>query len=189
MRSRNDTDRIVRRILRVNHAGEHGAVEIYGSQLRVLGSRKPEITNWLFETRNHEIEHRKRFKDAMGKRGAKPCRAMFVWRLGGYLLGAGTALLGERGVLVCTAAVEKTVHRHLIDQISFLDQSDPELAILNRSILIEEDQHLNFALAKLSKTSLVASSLMAIVAAATELLILVSTRGDSLNLPSGKQAR
>lgn len=187
MNAHADTGLVIKRILRVNHAGEHGAVEIYGAQLRIMGARNPEVYSWLTETRRHEIEHRKRFHDAMGTRGAKPCRAMFVWRIGGFLLGAGTAILGDRAIFACTAAVEKAVHRHLMDQIAFLDDVDPDLAKINRSILVEEDQHLRFAESKLTLAGHAMPLLKGVVAIATEILILISTRGDSLNLAGAHQ--
>ncbi|HRE44598.1 MAG TPA: demethoxyubiquinone hydroxylase family protein, partial [Terricaulis sp.] len=107
---------------------------------------------------------------------------MAVWSIGGTLLGAMTALFGRTGVYVCTAAVERTVHRHLIEQAAFLDQHDAELAALVRDILVEEDAHLAAADAGHDASKAAPRLLAALVSGATEMLIWLSTRGDSLRL-------
>jgi ubiquinone biosynthesis monooxygenase Coq7 len=174
--------RLIRRILRVNHAGEHGAVFIYTAQLARARRGYPDLAPWLEETLSHEVRHRARFREAMPARAAKPCRMMFVWSWGGALLGAVTALFGRTGVYVCTAAVERTVHRHLVEQTAFLDGADSDLAALVRDILAEEDEHLAAAEARHDATRLLPRTLSVIIAAATETLIFLSTRGDSLRL-------
>lgn len=174
----------IRRILRVNHAGEHGAVAIYSTQLANARREHPDLVSWLEETLSHEERHEQRFRDAMPTRSAKPCRMMFIWSFGGAMLGALTAACGRTGIYVCTAAVERTVHRHLIEQIAFLDRADPPLAQIVRDILVEEDQHLAHAEAHHNARGFFARALSAIVSGATELLIFVSTRGDSLRLKS-----
>jgi ubiquinone biosynthesis monooxygenase Coq7 len=172
----------VRRILRVNHAGEHGAIAIYRRQINAARKRFPDLLPWLEETLKHELQHRDRFRAMMPSRAAKPCRAMAVWTIGGALLGSCTSALGRFGVIVCTAAVERTVHRHLVQQIAYLDERDPELAALIRDIQDEEDAHLAFAEANHDNRALPARLISVIVAATTELLIWISTRGDSTKL-------
>jgi ubiquinone biosynthesis monooxygenase Coq7 len=172
----------VRRILRVNHAGEHGAVAIYTAQIAQLGGRDPVLVAWLAETLAHEKRHRAAFLDAMPARTAKPCRALAVWNIGGALLGRLTALLGPLGVMVCTAAVERTVHAHLVDQARFLDRADPALATLVRDIQTEEDDHLAYAEARHDRGAAVARVVAVLVSVATETLIALSTRGDSWRL-------
>ncbi len=97
--------RLIPRILRVNHAGEHGAVAIYSAQLAHARRAHPDLVAWLEETLSHEERHRARFREAMPSRAAKPCRPMFVWSFGGAALGALTAACGRTGIYVCTAAV------------------------------------------------------------------------------------
>lgn len=118
----------------------------------------------------------------MPTRAAKPCRMMFVWSWGGALLGALTALFGRSGVFVCTAAVERTVHKHLVEQIEFLEKTDTALAEIVRDILKEEDAHLAHAEANHDDRTWFARGLGALIAASTETLIFLSTRGDSLRL-------
>lgn len=174
--------RLVRRILRVNHAGEHGAVSIYGAQLRHISVHAADIEAWLTETREHERVHRAAFREAMPPRSAKPCRALGVWSVGGWLLGSATAVLGRTAVLACTSAVERTVHGHLQEQVAFLRRCDPDLAALVEHIQAEELSHLDFAEANLKAGSWMARPLSVLIASATEILIAISTRGDSIRL-------
>lgn len=107
---------------------------------------------------------------------------MIVWNWGGAVLGGLTSLFGERGVLACTAAVERTVHRHLQEQIDYLQHHDTELAGLISAIQSEEIQHLEFAEKGLQKQTLPEDLLSWVIAVLTESLIAISTRGDSLFL-------
>ena len=117
----------IRRILKVNHAGEHGAIRIYRAQIAVARWCYPELVPVLSQMLGHEIEHHRVFLDAMPSRAARPCRVMALWSLGGSVLDFVTALLGRQAIWTCTAAVESAVHRHLDDQIVFLEQRDPGL--------------------------------------------------------------
>jgi ubiquinone biosynthesis monooxygenase Coq7 len=179
-----DRARLIRRILRVDHAGEHGAISIYTSQIARARRAYPDLLAWLQETLGHELRHREAFLAAMPTRNAKACRAMAVWSIGGALLGRVTALFGRGGVMICTAAVERTVHRHLQEQIAFLEREDAELAEVVRQIQIEENEHLAFADRHHDSRALSALVLSWIVSTLTELLIFLSTRGDSLRLRS-----
>ena len=172
----------MRRILRVNHAGEHGAVAIYSAQIARLSKSNPALGDWLAETLTHEQDHRAVFREAMPARSAKPCRAMWIWGIGGAWLGHLTAMLGASAVMACTAAVERTVHGHLLEQARFLDPIDPELAALVRLIQVEEDEHLAYAEARHDGATLSAKVVSGVVSASTEVLIALSTRGDSLRL-------
>jgi ubiquinone biosynthesis monooxygenase Coq7 len=181
MSEQTEQSRLIRRILRVNHAGEHEAVFIYGAQLKAA-SRYPEFKDWIAETLGHEIVHRAAFLAAMPSRAAKPCRALVVWSVGGRVLGWITACFGRTGLMACTAAVERTVHRHLSEQIAHLAGRDDELSELIRAIRIEEDDHLAFAESNGRHDTAFARSLSAVVSAATDLLIWISTRDDSMRL-------
>jgi ubiquinone biosynthesis monooxygenase Coq7 len=174
--------RLIRRILRVNHAGEHGAVSIYSAQLRHLRARDADLEAWLAETLEHERSHRAAFHQAMPSRAAKPCRALQVWSVGGWMLGRITSRLGRTGVMACTAAVERTVHGHLQEQIAFLRRRDAALAALIEHIQREELAHLSYAEANLRPGAGLPRLLTPIISAATEVLIALSTRGDSLRL-------
>ncbi|EJZ21805.1 demethoxyubiquinone hydroxylase family protein [Rhizobium sp. Pop5] len=169
----------VRRILKVNHAGEFGAIRIYGAQIWMAHRLFPEIVPALREMRDDEIKHCRLFREAMPSRNAKPCRIMAFWSLGGYLLGFLTALGGRNMVWICTEAVECTVHRHLEDQLAFLETRDPKLHGLIASIQKEELAHLREAERNQTKRGIGHAVLLPVVAALTDLMIWLSTWGDS----------
>lgn len=135
----------VARILRVNYAGEYGAIRIYGAQIAVSRRPFPALVEMLEELRSHEIIHCQTFTDAMPSRGARPCRAMGLWSKGGWLLGFLTALMGPRAIWTCTEAVEDVVHEHLDAQLAFLLSRDVELHGQIAAIQEEEAGHLSLA--------------------------------------------
>jgi ubiquinone biosynthesis monooxygenase Coq7 len=180
-----DGDRkTIARILKVNHAGESGAIRIYQAQLFVCGWLRPSITDFLTETLGHEIEHCRIFRKAMPSRNARPCRAMWLWSIGGWLLGFSTALAGEQFVWICTEAVEETVHRHLDEQLNFLNGRDNDLALKIASIQGEELSHLNHAKSQIVGSGSLAVIVYRVIVALTESVIWLSTQGDSAKMAS-----
>ena len=180
--SSGDAKRMVKRILRVNHAGEQGAIAIYGAQISRAKSRYPDLLPWLEETLGHEKKHRDTFLALMSTRAVTPCPVAGIWSAGGSVLGFVTALFGRRGVVVCTAAVERTVHKHMVEQIVYLQGRDDALADGIRQVQVEEDAHLAFAEANHDPRAPFARFLSALVAVVTEILIWLATRGDSVRL-------
>jgi len=168
------------RILRVNHGGESGAILIYRTQIAVARWRAPDLEPFLREALMHELTHQARFRALMPEREAKPCRLMWIWTIGGGLLGLVSAMLGREAVLACTEAVERTVHRHLDEQIAWATEHDPILAATIREIQREELEHLAFAVKERHSDGFV--WLDRLIATTTEGLIWVSTRGDSARL-------
>lgn len=65
-----DRDVTMRRILKVNHAGEFGAIRIYGAQILVARRLFPDILPALEEMRRDEIDHCRLFREAMPARSA-----------------------------------------------------------------------------------------------------------------------
>ena len=128
----------VARIVKVNHAGEFGAIRIYSAQIAVSRRRYPDVVPALSDMLAHEKKHCAAFLGAMPERNARPCRVMSLWSWGGWLLGFLTALMGRQAIWICTAAVEAAVHRHLDDQLHFLRERDPGLRDIILSIREEE---------------------------------------------------
>jgi ubiquinone biosynthesis monooxygenase Coq7 len=174
----------IARIVKVNHAGEFGAVRIYSAQLLVAGWFWPDCAPALAEMLQDERNHRDIFRAAMPARQSRPCRVMQLWSYGGWLLGFLTACLGRNGVWACTAAVEAAVHRHLDDQLHFLQGRDPELHQMILSIRQEELAHLQHAEGHLKSPGDLLRGLRQIISLTTDGLIWLSTWGDS-----GKMAR
>lgn len=185
----------VRRILKVNHAGEYGAIRIYRAQLWLARRFYPDIVPFLQETLGHEINHCALFYAAMPDRKTRPCRVMSLWGNGGYVLGFVTALMGRQAIWLCTSAVEDTVHKHLEDQLRFLAGKDDALAELIESIKTEELHHLDHANEQITSSGVWARVLRFAITIATEALIALSTWGDSLRMgldprgPSAYQAQ
>ena len=169
----------IARIVRVNHAGEYGAIRIYGAQIGAARSRFPDMVPVLANMLDHEKQHCAAFFAAMPARGSRPCRVMSLWSLGGWLLGFLTALAGRRAIWICTAAVEAAVHRHLDDQLHFLCHRDAELYATILSIREEELSHLRHAQEHLGTPGLFHRVSGTAISGITDLLIWLSTWGDS----------
>jgi ubiquinone biosynthesis monooxygenase Coq7 len=169
----------VARILKVNHAGEYGAIRIYRAQIAVCRRFFPDIVAPLSLMLEHEIEHCARFCAAMPFRHSRPCRIMSLWSLGGSVLGALTATMGRRSIWICTSAVEETVHRHLDDQLHFLAGRDEDLHAIIMSIRDQELEHLATANARIDRPILIAGPMRGAISFITNALIWLSTWGDS----------
>ena len=137
-------------ILRVDHAGELGAVHIYRGQRAVLGEAagRERISGQLSEMESHEAEHLARFDRLLTEHRVRPTLMTPVWRLAGFALGAGTALLGERAAHACTEAVETVIEEHYAGQIAELAEQDPQLAAELSKFRDEELAHRDLAVAE-----------------------------------------
>ncbi|MDR6840279.1 demethoxyubiquinone hydroxylase family protein [Pseudoxanthomonas sacheonensis] len=129
------------RILKVDHAGEHGAVNIYRAQILVSRITAPELTATLREFIAHEQRHRALFWNRMQSRAVRRCRSYPLCGLGGYLLGFLTALLGRQAIAATTFAVESVVLGHLEEQLLVLKDGDPEAYATVLDIVEEEREH------------------------------------------------
>lgn len=140
-RSRSD------RMLRVDQAGEYGAVRIYAGQMAVMGTRAPHASE-IAAMAAQEADHRARFDRLIAQRGVRPTALQPVWSVAGYALGAATALLGPEAAMACTAAIETEIDRHYTQQLEELaDGSDPELATMVEEFRDDEREHRDAALA------------------------------------------
>jgi ubiquinone biosynthesis monooxygenase Coq7 len=174
--------RTIRQILRVNYAGEYAAIRIYGAQIAVSRFLAPGILDFLDHTIAHERRHAAQFLALMPARATRPCGATFLWGVGGSMLGFLMGMLGRNGVMICTQAVERTVHAHLNEQITWLGDADPVLLQAIIAIRDEEVGHHDNALARRSCYSMAARFLDGTVALATNLLIWFSTYGVSTRI-------
>ena len=167
------------RIAKVNHAGEYGAIRIYAAQIAISRWFWPGLADRLSELKAHEITHCRLFAQALAERGGRPCRAMYLWNMGGWALGATSALFGRNMVWACTEAVEDTVHHHMTDQLSFLRSRDTGLHDLIESIRAEEGGHLSLARQEKTRTSRFIRAFEAAIRGSVEVVIWLSTWGDS----------
>lgn len=130
--------------MRVNHAGEYGAQRIYAGQIAVLGDT--DVGAELRHMAAQEDVHLSAFEDMMVAERVRPTALQPLWHVGGYLLGAGTALLGREAAMACTVAVEEVIVEHYEKQIETLKQRPlgtqrPHLGRLIKKFKDEEDEH------------------------------------------------
>jgi 3-demethoxyubiquinol 3-hydroxylase len=178
----------IKRIVRVNHAGEYGAIRIYSAQIAIARRLWPDVVPALQVMLADEIHHCDKFHAAMPARQSRPCRVMQFWSFGGWLLGTFTALLGRNTIWICTAAVEEAVHRHLDEQMNYLQSRDAELHEVIASIRAEELAHLNHAEAELKAAGTKHPVMRRGIGTITEALIWLSTWGDSQRMASALRA-
>ncbi|MAL79419.1 MAG: demethoxyubiquinone hydroxylase family protein [Sneathiella sp.] len=127
------------RIIRVDHAGEFGAVRIYEGQLAVLG--KTESGETLRHMRDQELVHREKFEQLLAERRVRPTLLGPVWHVAGFALGAGTALLGKEAAMACTEAVEEVIDAHYREQLDTLGEDETELKETISRFRDEEIEH------------------------------------------------
>lgn len=129
------------RILKVNHAGEHGAVHIYAGQILVVRSRAKALAAELAEFKAHEENHRAILANELDRRGLRRCRSYWMCAVGGYGLGVLSGLLGEKAIAMTTVAVERVVIRHFHQQLDDIGSSDAAATSAILQILKEEQDH------------------------------------------------
>ncbi|MEE4212256.1 MAG: demethoxyubiquinone hydroxylase family protein [Parvularcula sp.] len=131
-------------MLRVDHAGEYGAVQIYKGQRAVFERlpHKARITGLLREMEEGESEHLAAFDRMLTERGVRPTLLAPFWNAAGFALGAGTALLGERAAMACTSAVERVIEGHYQEQVDELEgQGEDDLRATFVRFREDELQH------------------------------------------------
>ena len=119
----------VEEFIRVDHAGERGAIKIYEGQLLALNTfiKNDELKKTIEEMREHEKEHCNYFENEIKKRGIKPTKFLPLWDLLGVGLGFGSTILGKKATMLCTASVEEVIDEHYANQIDQLEQDENKL--------------------------------------------------------------
>ena len=119
----------VEEFIRVDHAGERGAVKIYEGQLLALNTlvKNDNLKKTIEDMKIHEIEHCQFFEKEIKKRNIKPTKFLPLWDLLGVGLGFGSTLLGKKAAMLCTASVEEVIDKHYLDQINQLGPEEKEL--------------------------------------------------------------
>jgi len=124
------TDRkIIEQIIRVDHAGERGAIKIYEGQLLALNTIKKneKLKSKINYMKDHEKKHYDFFDSEIKKRGIKPTVFLPLWDLMGVGLGFGSALLGKKATMLCTASVEEVIEDHYKGQLDQLEKDEKKL--------------------------------------------------------------
>lgn len=117
-------------MLRVDHAGEYGAVQIYRGQAAVFRAlpHKAETARLVADMEAGEARHLETFDRLLTERAVRPTFLAPLWNVAGFALGAASALMGEKAAMACTAAVEDVIERHYAAQAREVAAVDPALA-------------------------------------------------------------
>ena len=129
------------RIMKVNHAGENGAVNIYRAQLLASWWRKSDLKSELRQFLEHEKRHRAIFAAELTRRGRRRCRSYWLCGVGGFALGLVPEFCGRPSIAATTVAVETFVLRHLDAQMAVLSSADPAATSAIRAIYDDELAH------------------------------------------------
>ncbi|XP_078273661.1 NADPH-dependent 3-demethoxyubiquinone 3-hydroxylase, mitochondrial [Rhinoraja longicauda] len=170
--------RLLGRILRVDQAGEYGAIRIYAGQMAVLGgSAAGPLIQQMWD---QEKEHLKKFNELVVDHRVRPTLLMPIWNVVGFMLGAGTALLGKESAMACTVAVEETISQHYNNQIRVLMEDDPErhkdLLEVLKKFRDEEMEHHDTGLAHGAEMAPAYSLLKNVIQAGCKAAIYISER-------------
>jgi ubiquinone biosynthesis monooxygenase Coq7 len=133
-------------MIRVDHAGEYGAVRIYEGQLAVLKRRKSASVETIQHMADQEQRHLKTFDRLVNERRVRPTALEPIWRVAGFALGAVTAAMGEKAAFACTAAVEDVIDEHYAAQVAALKDKDEALKATVEDFRADEAAHRNEAL-------------------------------------------
>ena len=137
----------VREFIRVDHAGERGAIKIYEGQLLALNTfiKDDDLKKKIEEMKSHEKEHCDYFENEIKKRNIEPTKFLPLWDILGVALGFGTTILGKKAAMLCTASVEEVIDEHYSSQIKELKIDEKKLK--EKIIKFREDElhHKNIA--------------------------------------------
>ena len=119
----------VEEFIRVDHAGERGAIKIYEGQLLALNTivKNEDLKKKIEEMKVHELEHCQYFENEINKRNIKPTKFLPLWDLLGIGLGFGSTLLGKKAAMLCTASVEEVIDEHYKSQIDQIEMDEKDL--------------------------------------------------------------
>ena len=134
-------------IIRVDHAGERGAIKIYEGQLLALKTIKQDkdLRDRIEKMKEHEKEHLEYFEKEIQKRKIKPTYLLPLWDVMGVTLGFGTVLLGKKAAMLCTASVEEVIEDHYENQLKKLGNDEMNLKNKIEKFKGDEVNHKNIA--------------------------------------------
>jgi ubiquinone biosynthesis monooxygenase Coq7 len=168
---------LIARMIRVDQAGEYGAVSIYEGQLAVLGRRprSPEAAA-IHEMAEAERIHLETFNRLIVERQVRPTMLSPLWRVAGLALGAGTALLGPKAAMACTVAVEEVIEGHYGKQAERLGDDEAELRATIKEYREDEIGHRDTGLAFGARETPAYPLLSAAIKAGSKLAIRLAER-------------
>lgn len=135
----------IQEMIRVDHAGEFGAQQIYLGQ--IANTKNLEEKKQLKHLLAQEQEHLDFFEQELLKTGSRPTLLRPIWHIGGYLLGKISALAGINSAMLVTQKVEEVIEQHYQEQINYLEITKVENHLLEklRKFQTDEIAHKNIA--------------------------------------------
>lgn len=164
------------RVMKVDHAGEHGAICIYRAQILLARWRAPEMVGELEAFLVHERRHRRRFGAELSRRGVSRCRSYAWCGLGGFVLGAATGLAGRQAIAATTVAIERVVLRHMREQVAALADVDGEAVAALADVIGDEQAHHDLSAARVDPRGWWPKLINPLVAVSTEAVIWLGMR-------------
>ncbi len=139
--------KVLEEIIRVDHAGERGAIKIYEGQLLALKTIKQDklLQSTVEKMKDQEKEHLEYFEKEIQRRKIKPTYLLPLWDVMGVALGFGTAILGKKAAMLCTASVEEVIEDHYENQLEKLGDDEKDLKSKIKKFKEEEIDHKNIA--------------------------------------------
>ena len=130
----------IEEFIRVDHAGERGAIKIYEGQLLALNTiiKNDDLKKKIEEMQIHEKEHCAYFEKEIKRRNIKPTKVLPLWDLLGVGLGFGSTIIGKKAAMLCTASVEEVIDEHYQNQINQLKNDEKELK--NKIVKFRNDE-------------------------------------------------
>jgi len=130
----------IKEFIRVDHAGERGAIKIYEGQLLALNTfiKDDDLKKKIEEMKIHEKEHCEYFENEIKKRNIEPTKFLPLWDILGVGLGFGSTILGKKAAMLCTASVEEVIDEHYSNQIKELKNDEKKLR--DKIIKFREDE-------------------------------------------------
>ena len=119
----------IEEFIRVDHAGERGAIKIYEGQLLALNTivKDENLKKIIEKMKIHEKEHCAFFENEIKKRNIKPTKFLPLWDLLGVTIGFSSTILGKKAAMLCTASVEEVIDEHYQNQINQLNSDEKKL--------------------------------------------------------------
>ncbi len=131
--------------LRVDHAGELAAVNIYAGQLFVLrlNKKNQHAAHTVQHMARQEAVHLRDINKLVAQYGVRRSALQPLWRAAGFCLGAVTAAGGAATAMACTVAVEEVIEQHYLQQIATLEPQNADPAVLDtlKKCCAEEVEH------------------------------------------------
>jgi ubiquinone biosynthesis monooxygenase Coq7 len=170
------TDRsILEEIIRVDHAGEYGATRIYDGQLAVFG-KDSKIGKTIQHMAEQELEHIETFEKLIVTNRVRPTALLPLWNIGGFVLGASTALMGKKAAMACTVAVESVIGKHYKQQSKELGDDQVKLKKIIIKFQKDELEHHDIGLKHDAEGTLGYNLLTKVIAAGCKAAIVISKK-------------